>query len=108
MSSDEDEAHMLKYMQEKHGDWAAVKYDDPMRQGLKQKYGFFPGKSGPTLSSCRCGPQRWCTTSFAQVKRPRTSKRWVSSARKASPPVRGAAPPVFLFRWLLCPASSLL
>ena len=31
VSSDQDADHMYKYMSTKHGDWAAISYDDPMR-----------------------------------------------------------------------------
>ena len=44
VSSDDDERMMYKYMNEKHGDWLAVAYSDPMRQELKKRTGYFPGK----------------------------------------------------------------
>ena len=34
---------MYAYMQSKHGSWCAIAYDDPMRQAVKKKLGFFPG-----------------------------------------------------------------
>ena len=34
---------MYDYMRSKHGSWAAIAYDDPMRQAVKKKLGFFPG-----------------------------------------------------------------
>ncbi len=57
VSSDHDEAAMYKYMQAKHGDWAAVAYDDPTRQKLKKHYGFFPGNEHKRDASFSSGPQ---------------------------------------------------
>jgi hypothetical protein len=57
VSSDNDEAAMYKYMTDKHGDWAAVAYDDPMRQKLKKDLGFFPANEHKRDASFSSGPQ---------------------------------------------------
>lgn len=44
VSSDNDERMMYKYMNDKHGDWLAISFNDPMRQLLKKRTGYFPGK----------------------------------------------------------------
>eukprot|EP00746_Dinoflagellata_sp_MGD_P118423 gnl/MRDRNA2_/MRDRNA2_54605_c0_seq1.p1 gnl/MRDRNA2_/MRDRNA2_54605_c0~~gnl/MRDRNA2_/MRDRNA2_54605_c0_seq1.p1 ORF type:complete len:184 (+),score=51.33 gnl/MRDRNA2_/MRDRNA2_54605_c0_seq1:47-553(+) len=44
VSSDDDAEKQSKYMEEMHADWLRIKYDDPMREQLKQKYGCFAGK----------------------------------------------------------------
>ncbi|XP_065306038.2 nucleoredoxin-like protein 2 isoform X1 [Dermacentor albipictus] len=38
VSLDHSEEDMLKYMDESHGDWYALKYDDPFRKELTSKY----------------------------------------------------------------------
>ena len=35
VSSDKDADHMYRYMSAKHGDWAAISYDDPMRYDMQ-------------------------------------------------------------------------
>jgi thiol-disulfide isomerase/thioredoxin len=44
VSSDDDAACQKAYMDEMHGDWLTIKYDSPLRDELKQKYGCFAGK----------------------------------------------------------------
>ncbi|KAH7935699.1 hypothetical protein HPB52_012607 [Rhipicephalus sanguineus] len=46
ISSDRSNADMLKYMEESHGAWYAVKFGDAFQQELKTKYGV---SSIPTL-----------------------------------------------------------
>lgn len=46
ISSDRSNADMLKYMDESHGAWYAIKYGDTFQQELKTKYGV---SSIPTL-----------------------------------------------------------
>eukprot|EP00401_Gymnodinium_catenatum_P069589 CAMPEP_0117538624 /NCGR_PEP_ID=MMETSP0784-20121206/42574_1 /TAXON_ID=39447 /ORGANISM="" /LENGTH=158 /DNA_ID=CAMNT_0005335243 /DNA_START=65 /DNA_END=541 /DNA_ORIENTATION=+ len=43
VSSDKSAEEMKSYMKEAHGSWLTVAYDDPMREGLKSKYGYFAG-----------------------------------------------------------------
>ena len=40
----DDAEGMAFYMQEMHGPWLRVAYDDPLREQLKQTYGCFAGK----------------------------------------------------------------
>jgi cytochrome oxidase Cu insertion factor (SCO1/SenC/PrrC family) len=45
VSSDDTKEHCHKYMDQKHGDWLRIPFDDTsLRQGLKQRYGVFAGK----------------------------------------------------------------
>jgi thiol-disulfide isomerase/thioredoxin len=44
VSSDVDAASQAKYMNEDHGDWLRVPFEDPLREALKKQYGSFAGK----------------------------------------------------------------
>jgi len=57
VSSDDSAAGMDKYMADMHGDWLRVPYDDPLRQGMKKKFGVFAGKEAEGFPGVkrRCG-----------------------------------------------------
>ena len=44
VSSDESPEGQAKYMTEAHGDWLAVRHDDPLREKLKEQYSTFAGR----------------------------------------------------------------
>lgn len=44
VSSDDSAADCAAYMDKKHADWLRIRYDSPLRQALKQKYGVFAGR----------------------------------------------------------------
>ena len=50
VSSDRDASSMAAYMKAKHPDWLAVAYDDPIRNGLKRKFGCCAGSEAAALN----------------------------------------------------------
>jgi hypothetical protein len=44
VSSDDSAEAAAAYMKEAHGDWLAIRWDSPLRELLKKRYGFFAGK----------------------------------------------------------------
>ena len=50
VSSDRDASSMAAYIKAKHPDWLDVAYDDPIRNGLKRKFGCCAGSEAAALN----------------------------------------------------------